>query len=92
MPNENDPLHNVQGRQSRQIAFLADRCALLLYELVDQNMTYGQWCFDDWFESKFAEIKRNKRQYEICKDMVRLMLRHHLKREAENENEEEASG
>ena len=50
---------------------------MLLVELVRRDLDYGAYCFDDYFEGEVAEHLRKSKDYEICIDFVRRMLRRH---------------
>jgi hypothetical protein len=50
---------------------------LLMVELVQRDLDYGRWCYDEFFEGEVADHKRKSREYEVCIDFVRRMLRRH---------------
>lgn len=51
--------------------------ALLMVELVRRDLDYGRFCFDEFYDDEVADHLRKKREYEICIDFVRRMLRRH---------------
>lgn len=63
------------GPHADRLRFLADRMALLMVELVQRDFDYGPHCFDEFYEGEVADHKRKSREYEICIDFVRRMLR-----------------
>ena len=73
-----------KGPHADRLRFLADRMALLMVELVGRDFDFGRFCHDEFYEGEVADHKRKSREYEICIDFVRIMLRKHDKQEREN--------
>ena len=64
-----------QTKNERRVAFLADRMAILMVDLVRRDHDYGPFCFDDFYEGKKGEEMRKSRYYQTSLDFVRNMLR-----------------
>ena len=63
--------------QQDRIAFLADRMALLIVDMVRRDCEYGEFCADEFYEGEDADVTRESKQYEVAIDFVRNMLRRH---------------
>lgn len=71
---------NEQDRISpatERLRFMADRMALLMVDLVRRDCDYGKFCYDDWYEDDVADYLRKSKEYDVCLDFVRRMLRRH---------------
>lgn len=72
--------------------------ALLMVEMVNRDFDYGKFCFDEFYEGEIQDHKRKSREYEICIEFVRRMLRRHDEQsretnaQRENETPAEKSG
>ncbi|KPK74268.1 MAG: hypothetical protein AMJ84_00340, partial [Acidithiobacillales bacterium SM23_46] len=55
--------------------------ALLLLELVRRDFEFGKFCFEEFYEGEIPDHHRKSRDYEICLDFVRMMLRKHDEKE-----------
>lgn len=51
--------------------------ALLLVELVRRDLDFGPHCFEEFFTDEVADHLRKHKDYEVCIDFVRMMLRKH---------------
>jgi hypothetical protein len=57
--------------------------AMLMVELVRRDFDYGRFCHEEFFTDEIAEHLRGKKEYEVCLDFVRRMLRRHDENEKE---------
>ena len=73
MPPQEKKLQPAEAR----IAFLADRMALLMVDLVRRDCDFGRFCFDEFYKGEVAGYLRNSKEYLVCIDFVRKMLRRH---------------
>lgn len=51
--------------------------AMLMVELVRRDLDYGPFCFEEYYNGEIADHLRKSREYEVCIDFVRRMLRRH---------------
>lgn len=65
-----------------QLRFLADRFALLMTELVQRDLDYEPFAFDEFYENEQADEMRQSKHYEVSIDFVRRMLRRHNEKRA----------
>lgn len=59
----------------RRVAFLADRMAILMVELISRDCEYGLFCYDEFYKDELAEKWRESQYYDTALDFVRNMLR-----------------
>jgi len=62
----------------KNMVLLADRLALLLVELVHRDMDYGPWCYDEFYDA--GELRKSK-EYGVCLDFVRGMVKRNIERQ-----------
>lgn len=74
-----------KARSNKRIAFMAERMSLLLLELVRRDFDYGRFCFEEFYTDEVAGYLQQGREYKVCVDFVRMMLKKHDQREKENE-------
>lgn len=65
------------AKNDERLAFLADRMAILLVDLVRRDFDYGPFCFDEFFENQMADEIRRSQHYHVAIDFVRKMVRRH---------------
>ncbi len=73
MPKVDKKLQPPEAR----IAFLADRMAILMVELISRDCEYGLFCYDEFYKDELAEKWRQSQHYHVALDFVRNMLRRH---------------
>ena len=73
MPDE------LQQKQDKRLAFLADRFAVVLVDIVQRDMDYSDLCFDDFYRGERAHVMRKSRHYQVTLDLVRSMIKNHDK-------------
>ena len=73
MPKPDKKLQPAEAR----IAFLADRLARLMVDVVHVQMEYGPICFDEFYSDEYADSVRKSKEFRVCLDFVRNMLRRH---------------
>lgn len=61
----------------RRVAFLADRMALLMVDLIRRDCEYGRFCHDEFYCDEIAGYLRSGKEYKVALDFVRNMLRRH---------------
>lgn len=71
-------------KQDKRIAFMADRMALLILELVRRDMDFGRFCHEEFYTDEIAGYLQQGKDYDTCLDFVRMMIKKHDKREKEN--------
>lgn len=71
MPSPEKKLQQAEAR----IKFLADRLARLMVDIVQMQADYGPICFDEFYTDEYADSVRKSKEYEVCLDFVRNMLR-----------------
>ena len=49
--------------------------AMLMVELVRRDMDYGRFCFEEFYTDEVAGYLQQGKEYEICMDFVRIMLK-----------------
>lgn len=79
-----------KAKSDSRIAFLADRMARLLVELVRRDFDYGKYCFEEFYTDEVAGYLRQGKEYEVCIDFVRIMIRRHDNEMAMAEEKSEA--
>jgi hypothetical protein len=80
-----------KARSDKRLAFLADRMAMLMVELVRRDLDYGRFCHEEFFTDEVAGYLHQGRQYEVCIDFVRIMIKNHDLREKTDEQGRTAS-
>ena len=66
-----------QTKNERRVAFLADRMAILMVDMVDRDCDYGSFCYDSFYEGAVADQMRKTHHYKVSLDFIRrMMLRH----------------
>ena len=75
-------------KQTKRLAFLAERMALLMVELVQRDCDYGRFCHEEFFTDEAAGYLQQGKEYQVCLDFVRMMIKKHDKR-LEKENDVE---
>jgi hypothetical protein len=71
-------------KQSKRLAFLAERMALLMLELVRRDFDFGRFCHEEFYTDETAGYLQQGKDYETCLDFVRMMIKKHDK-EQDNE-------
>ncbi len=79
-----------KAKSDRRIAFLADRMAVLMMDLVRRDFEFGKFCHDEFFTNEIAGYLRQGKEYEVCKDFVRMMIQRDDRR-FKDEQERKAS-
>ena len=74
-----------KARSDKRLAFMADRMALLMLELVRRDFDYGRFCHEEFFTDEVAGYLQQGKDYKICMDFVRMMIKKHDLREKEIE-------
>ena len=64
-----------------RLAFLADRMALLMVDIVRRDCDYGHFCHDKFYEDEVAGYLRQGNEYQVCLDFVRIMIKNHDKKQ-----------
>ena len=59
----------------QRVAFLADRMAILMVDLVRRDCDFGTFCHDEFYQGVDADVTRESKQYEVALDFIRRMLR-----------------
>lgn len=49
--------------------------AMLMVELVRRDFDYGRFCHEEFFTDEVAGYLQQGKEYEICMDFVRMMLK-----------------
>lgn len=49
----------------------------MLTELVNRDLDYGPYCYDDYYDSDEAKRLRQTKNYDTAVEFVRNMLRRH---------------
>lgn len=80
-----------KARSDKRLAFLADRMARLLVELVRRDFDYGKYCFEEFYTDEVAGYLKQGKEYEVCIDFVRMMIKKHDLREKTDEQGRTAS-
>lgn len=70
-------------KSDKRLAFMADRMAMLMVELVRRDLDYGRFCHEDFFTDEVAGYLHQGKEYEVCIDFVRMMIKKHDLREKE---------
>lgn len=78
-----------KAKSSKRLAFLADRVAVLMMELVRRDLDYGKFCYDEFFTDEVAGYLRQGKEYEVCLDFVRIMLKKYDRRAADEQARQE---
>lgn len=73
-----------EKKQAKRLAFLADRMALLMLELVRRDFDFGRFCHEEFYTDEIAGYLQQGRDYQVCLDFVRMMIQKHDK-EQKNE-------
>lgn len=68
-----------EEKNAKRVKFLADRMALLLVELVRRDFDYGAYCYEKFYSSEVAGYLQHGKEYEVCLDFVRMMIKKHDK-------------
>lgn len=64
-----------KAKSDRRIAFLADRMAVLMMDLVRRDFEFGKFCHDEFFTNEIAGYLRHGKEYAVCIDFVRMMIK-----------------
>ncbi len=70
-------------KQTARLAFLADRMARLMADVVQMQAEYGPICFDEFYTDEYAEKIRKSKEYRTCLDFVRSMIKKHDKEQSD---------
>ena len=73
---------SAQTKNEQRLAFLADRMALLLVDLVNRDCDYGRFCHERFYTDEVAGYLRLGKKFEVCLDFVRIMIKKHDKQES----------
>ena len=79
-----------KARSDKRLAFLADRMARLMVDLVRRDLDYGKFCHDEFYTDEIAGYLKQGKEYEVCIDFVRIMIRRHDNEMALAEQKSEA--
>jgi hypothetical protein len=60
--------------------------AMLMVELVRRDLDYGRFCHDEFYTDEVAGYLQQGKEYEVCIDFVRIMLKKQNRR-IDNEQE-----
>ena len=74
-----------KAKSNKRIAFMAERMALLLLDLTRRDFEYGKACFEEFYTGEVAGYLQQGKEYKVCLDFVRMMLKKHDLREIESE-------
>jgi len=55
--------------------------ARLMNELVRRDFDYGRFCHDEFYTDEIACYLKQGKEYEVCIDFVRMMIKKHDQRE-----------
>lgn len=69
---------------------MADRMAMLMVDLVRRDFDYGKFCFEEFYVGEIPDHLRKSKEYRVCIDFVRMMLRKHDEQEREKSAQREA--
>ncbi len=72
-------------KQTKRLAFLADRMALLMVDIVRRDFDYGRFCHEEFYTDEVAGYLRQGKQYPVCLDFVRIMIKKHDKEQNEKD-------
>ena len=72
---------DLQQKQDKRLAFLADRMALLMVDIVRRDFDYGKFCHDEFYTDEIAGYLRQGKEYQVCLDFVRMMIKSHDKKQ-----------
>ena len=79
-----------KARSDKRLAFVADRMARLMVDLVRRDLDYGKFCHDEFYTDEIAGYLKQGKEYEVCIDFVRIMIRRHDNEMALAEKKSEA--
>ncbi len=68
-----------EKKQTKRLAFLADRMARLMVELVRRDFDYGRFCHEEFYTDEVAGYLQQGKEYQVCLDFVRMMIKNHDK-------------
>ena len=51
--------------------------ALLMVDLVRRDMDYARFCYDEFYDDEVAGYLRQGKDYQVCLDFVRMMIKNH---------------
>ncbi len=68
---------DLPQKQDKRLAFLADRFAVVLVDIVQRDMDYSDICFDDFYRGERAHVMRKSKTYQVTLDLVRSMIKKH---------------
>ena len=83
-----------RAKSDRRLRFLAERMARLMMDMVGRDMDYGKFCHEEFYTDEVAGYLRQGKEYQVCLDFVRMMIKKHDRRitdeveMAEKESEE----
>ena len=77
------PETEKKPKNKQRVVFLADRMAMLMVELVRRDFDYGRFCYEKFFTDETAGYLRQGKEYEVCLDFVRMMIKKHDKEQAD---------
>ena len=72
---------DLPQKQDKRLAFLADRMAIVLVDIVERDMDYSDICFNDFYQGERADAIRRTKTYQVVLDLVRTMVREYDKRQ-----------
>ena len=78
MPKDDKKLQRDEAR----LAFLAGRMALLMVDLVRRDFDYGRFCHEKFYTDEIAGYLQQGKEYQVCLDFVRMMIKQHDKQES----------
>ena len=70
-------------KQTKRLAFLADRMALLMVDIVRRDFDYGRFCHEEFYTDEVAGYLQQGKEYQVCLDFVRMMIKQHDKEQAD---------
>ena len=68
---------NDEKKQRKRLAFLADRMALLMVDLVRRDCDFGRFCHEEFYTDEVAGYLQQGKEYQVCLDFVRMMIQKH---------------
>ncbi len=71
----------TEAKNEKRLTFLADRLAIVLSDIVQRDMDYSDICYDDFYRGERADELRRSKQYQVCMDFVRTMVKNYDKKQ-----------
>ena len=74
----------LKEKSDKRLAFMAERMSLLMLELVRRDFDYGRYCYEEFYTDETAGYLQQGKDYKICVDLVRMMIKKHDQRERDS--------